>query len=58
MHRDPGHVVDHLRVDHAALTVDPVVRVAEIAGVIAFLASDEASGVSGQAITVALGGLT
>ncbi len=35
-----------------------VPTVEEIANVIAFLASDEASGVSGQAITVALGGLT
>ena len=35
-----------------------VPTVDEVACVIAFLASDEASGVSGQAITVALGGLT
>jgi 3-hydroxybutyrate dehydrogenase len=35
-----------------------VPTVEEVANVIAFLASDEASGVSGQAITVALGGLT
>ena len=34
-----------------------VPTVDEVANVIAFLASDEASGVSGQAITVALGGL-
>ena len=35
-----------------------VPTVDEVANVIAFLASDEASGISGQAITVALGGLT
>ncbi len=35
-----------------------VPTVDEVANVIAFLASDESSGVSGQAITVALGGLT
>lgn len=34
-----------------------VVTPAEVAEVIAFLASDEASGVSGQAVTVALGGI-
>ena len=34
-----------------------VVSPAEVAEVIAFLASDEASGVSGQAVTVALGGI-
>jgi NAD(P)-dependent dehydrogenase (short-subunit alcohol dehydrogenase family) len=34
-----------------------VVRAEEVADTIAFLASEEASGINGQAITVALGGL-
>ncbi len=56
---DRGLSVDEIWQERAALY--PPGRVAtpeEVAHVIAFLASDEASGVSGQAITVALGGLT
>ena len=57
--KDSGRSVDEIWKERAALY--PPGRVAtpdEVAEVIAFLASDEASGVSGQAITVALGGLT
>jgi len=36
---------------------DRTVAPAEVAATIAFLASEEASGVNGQAVTVALGGL-
>jgi NAD(P)-dependent dehydrogenase (short-subunit alcohol dehydrogenase family) len=41
----------------AAYPADRVLAPEEVAGVIAFLASDDASGVSGEAITVALGGV-
>lgn len=54
-----GLSVDEIWQERAALY--PPGRVAtmeEVAQVIAFLASEESSGVSGQAITVALGGLT
>ena len=50
---------DEIWLERAALYPPGRVPTAEEVGeVIAFLASDEASGVSGQAITVALGGLT
>jgi len=51
--------VDEIWQERAALYPPGRVPTAtEVAEVIAFLASEEASGVSGQAITVALGGLT
>jgi 3-hydroxybutyrate dehydrogenase len=51
--------VDEVWAERAALyPPGRVTTVDEVAQVIAFLASAEASGVSGQAITVALGGLT
>ncbi|MFT4538674.1 MAG: NAD(P)-dependent dehydrogenase (short-subunit alcohol dehydrogenase family) [Planctomycetota bacterium] len=54
-----GVTVDEVWQERAALyPPGRVPTVTEVAQVIAFLASDEASGVSGQAITVALGGLT
>jgi NAD(P)-dependent dehydrogenase (short-subunit alcohol dehydrogenase family) len=53
-----GLTVDEIWQERAALyPPGRVTTVDEVANVIAFLASDEASGVSGQAITVALGGL-
>ena len=54
-----GLTVDEIWQERAALYPPGRVPTAdEVAQVIAFLASDEASGVSGQAITVALGGLS
>ena len=51
--------VDEIWKERAALyPPGRVPTVKEVANVIAFLASEEASGVSGQAVTVALGGLT
>jgi NAD(P)-dependent dehydrogenase (short-subunit alcohol dehydrogenase family) len=57
--KERGRSVDEIWKERAALyPPGRVATVDEVAEVIAFLASDEASGVSGQAITVALGGLT
>lgn len=54
-----GLTVDEIWQERAALYPPGRVPTAdEVAQVIAFLASDEASGVSGQAITIALGGLS
>ena len=54
-----GLSVDEIWQERAALyPPGRVPTVAEVAHVIAFLASDEASGISGQAITVALGALS
>ena len=56
--KERGLSVDEIWQERAALyPPGRVVTVDEVASVIAFLASEEASGVSGQAITVALGGL-
>lgn len=56
---DRGVSVDDIWRERAALyPPGRVATVEEVAHVIAFLASEEASGVSGQAVTVALGGLT
>lgn len=53
-----GVGVDEIWAERAALyPAGRVVTPAEVAEVIAFLVSDEASGVSGQAVTVALGGV-
>lgn len=57
--KERGLSVDEIWQERAALyPPGRVVTVDEVANVIAFLASEEASGVSGEAITVALGGLT
>ncbi len=56
--KERGLSVDEIWQERAALyPPGRVVTVDEVASVIAFLASEEASGVSGQAITVALGGV-
>ena len=54
-----GISADEIWAERAALyPAGRVVTPLEVAEVIAFLASEEASGVSGQAVTVALGGLS
>jgi NAD(P)-dependent dehydrogenase (short-subunit alcohol dehydrogenase family) len=56
---DRGVTTDEIWAERAALY--PPGRVAtprEVAETIAFLASEEASGVSGEAVTVALGGVS
>jgi NAD(P)-dependent dehydrogenase (short-subunit alcohol dehydrogenase family) len=56
--QERGISVDEIWAERAELyPAGRVVTPAEVAEVIAFLASDEASGVSGQAVTVALGGI-
>ena len=53
-----GIIPDEVWVERAALyPVGRVVTPQEVAEVIAFLASEESSGVNGEAITVALGGI-
>jgi NAD(P)-dependent dehydrogenase (short-subunit alcohol dehydrogenase family) len=57
--QERGISADEIWVERAELyPAGRVVTPAEVAEVIAFLASDEASGVSGQAVTVALGGIS
>jgi 3-hydroxybutyrate dehydrogenase len=56
--RSRGVEVDQVWAERAAsYSAGRVVTAAEVAHTIAFLASEEASGMSGEAITVALGGL-
>ena len=56
--KERGISVDEIWAERAELyPAGRVVTPAEVAEVIAFLASEEASGVSGQAVTVALGGI-
>ena len=57
--RERGITTDQVWAERAALSPSGrVVTAREVAEIIAFLASEEASGVSGEAITVALGSLS